>query len=176
MVGVLKKGSVVVVWMAVGWKKVRFGLGMVGEVLALQKNENKYFSKTQFLAPTPCWHLNFEKCKHPHPPPTVLTLPVGGGWGVCVLTEGGGAYSVFSCSGVVVEWCVVWSGVVVLTTVVRVPKKVFCWLCGWQWVLRGRVWVGWGGIEVFELQKNKVFQQLNITPHHPHTPLIPANT
>ena len=54
MVGVLKKGSVVVVWMAVGWKKVRFGLEMVGEVLALQKNENKYFSKTLFLAPTPC--------------------------------------------------------------------------------------------------------------------------
>ena len=47
------------------------------------KNKNKNFSKTQFLTPTPCWHLNFEKSKHHHTI-TLLTLPMG---------VGGGAYT-----------------------------------------------------------------------------------
>ena len=48
MVSVLKKGAVVVVWMAVGWKKVRFGLGMVGGVFALQKMKIDTFRKLNF--------------------------------------------------------------------------------------------------------------------------------
>ena len=128
----LKRVAVVVVWMAVGWKKAKFGLGMVGEVLALQKNKNKYsspgqdsifsthslltpiFRKMNKQPPPSSFHVSPPPRHPPHPPPHThpLTDPPDAQWSM--LTERGWCLLCFF----VYRWC---------QEEVTLLMRVICW-------------------------------------------------